>query len=231
MVDSAIQALKGVGNTDAAATPDRTPPEVDSSANPLDAESKSELEGATPKPTDSEGNAPKPPAPKDTPKPAAPTPTQYFNDTYADDLHNGLIKHHESLMEKYADGVTTDQELYSETEKFLESHKELNKHAAELANSKTHDADALELYKKGLEETTRLKDDIYAEADKRSLLDPDHPQNIEAAKLSEDKDKKSGLGAKFDEANEGMKKALESITNALNKAMSVVASVFSGKPK
>lgn len=170
-------------------------------------------------------NSPKPEEAAPAPKPAP----KRFSDRFADDINQGLRDHHESLMRKYADDSTTDEELYSETEKFLENYETLNERAATLAQENQGKNQLLEQYRKGLEETAKLKDDIYQKAESKNLLNPDHPLNIEAAKQSASSEKKNGLGEKFGSMGEGAEKAMQAIADAMSNAATAVAGMFGGK--
>ena len=182
--------------------------------------------------------APKP-KPKDGDKPtvteAAATPavanTNHFDNAFADDTHNGLRKHHEALMEKYADGTTSREELYSETEKFLEQHKDLSEQAKTLSDLKKGDDAALEQIKKGLEETSKMKDDIFKQAESKNLLDPDHPDNKAIAAADAEKGKKGGLAGKFEDANKAMQEAMDMVAAGVSKVVASVSGLFGGGKK
>ena len=181
--------------------------------------------------------APKP-KPKDGGTPAATeaaapavTNTNHFDNAFADDTHNGLRKHHEALMEKYADGTTSREELYSETEKFLEQHKDLSEQARTLSDLKKGDDAALEQIKKGLEETSKMKDDIFKQAESKNLLDPDHEDNKAIAAADAEKGKKGGLAGKFEEANKAMQEAMDMITAGVGKVVASVSGLFGGGKK
>lgn len=177
-----------------------------------------------PAPTSTDDNTPTSeaaPAPKPAPK--------RFSDRFADDINQGLRDHHELLMQKYADDSITDEELYSETEKFLENYETLNERAATLAQENHGKNLLLEQYQKGLEETAKLKDDIYQKAESKNLLNPDHPLNIEAAKHAESSEKKNGLADKFNSMGEAAEKAMQAVTNAMTNVATAVAGMFGGK--
>lgn len=174
--------------------------------------------------------APKPATNNGNNTAAEPAATQHFNDAFADSIHNGMKSHHESLMKKYADPETSAEELYSETEKFLENQEQLSKQARSLAKANAGNEDYLNSLADGLRESGKMSEDIYKKADEKGLLDPEHPLNVEAAeKAGKGKDNKNGLADKFSKATEGLQEAMTAAAEAAAKAVNAIASVLTRK--
>lgn len=131
-----------------------------------------------------------------------------FGDTMADDDHEGLIKQHKKLMEKYADPNAKAEELHNDTEQFLEKTKELTERAATLIEQQQQDEDRLKSIQKGLKDVSKLKEETEKSAKKKGLLDKDHALN--KGKDDKGKDKKP-LGEKFDDVTAGLKGAMTSV--------------------
>jgi hypothetical protein len=154
----------------------------------------------------------------------APKPKPLFNDAMAQQDYEALNTFHEKLMSRYKDSDASDTYLHNETEAFLEKTEELAAQAETIMNKNQQDQEQLENIFKGLENVSKLKEELKEEADKKGFLDPEHSLNKEKGKDAEGKDKK-GLGEKFDGVTEGLGKVMKGIGNFL----SGLKNAFAGK--